>query len=144
MSREELSVLVYEQRRILDLIEALYNELVTLERSLMENRNALEILNKYKSDIDASIHDTLLPIGGGVYLPVSISRPDRIVVSVGARIYLEKDLDSAIEHVNRSIANLEKVIQDRNNLLNQLRNRYEEISTRIAELQFKMQKASER
>lgn len=144
MSREELSVLVYEQRRILDLIEALYNELATLERSLMENRNALDILNKYKSDLDASEHDTLLPIGGGVYLPVSISRPAKIIVSVGAGIYLERDLDSAIEYVNKSIENLQKVIQERTSLLNQLRNRYEEIAARVAEIQFKMQKSSER
>lgn len=144
MSREELSVLVYEQRRILELIEALYNELANLERSSMENRSALDILNKYKSDVEASEHFTLLPIGGGVYLPVSISRPVKIIVGVGAGIYLEKSLDSAIELVNKNINSLQKVIQDRSNLLNQLRNRYEEIAARVAEIQFKMQKSSQR
>ncbi len=139
VSSEEVAVLVYEQRRILDLMEALYNELAGLERSLLENRNALEILNKYRSDAEVAGHETLLPIGGGVYLPVSISRPDKIIVGVGAGIYLEKDLDSAIELVNKSIDNLRKVIQDRTNLLTQLRNRYEEITARLAEIQFKMQ-----
>jgi len=144
LSREELAVLVYEQRRILDLIEALYNELATLERSLMENRNALDILRKYKSDAEASEHETLLPIGGGVYLPVVITRPSKIVVSVGAGIYMEKDLDAALEYINKSIENLQKLMQDRTNLLNQLRNRYEEITAKVTELQFKMQRSSER
>ncbi len=139
MSREELAVLVYEQRRILDIIEALYNELATLERSLIENRNALEILNKYKSDSNLKKHETLLPIGGGVYLPVSITRPDKIIVGVGAGVYLEKDLEAAIEHVNKGIQELQKVIQERTNLLNQMRNKYEEIASKIAEIQFKMQ-----
>jgi len=139
LSRDELAVLVYEQRRILDIIEALYNELATLERSLIENRNALEILNKYKSDSNLKKHETLLPIGGGVYLPVSITRPDKIIVGVGAGVYLEKDLKAAIEHVNKGIEELQKVIQERTNLLNQMRNKYEEIASKIAEIQFKMQ-----
>lgn len=141
MSMEEnLAGLVYEQRRIVELIETLYNEINVLQRSLVEHQNALEILNLYKVS-EKKKSETLLPIGGGVYLPVNITKPDRIIVGVGAGVFLEKSIEEAIHHINNSVGNLKKAVDDRVKSLEQLKSRYEEISAAIAELQFKLRES---
>ena len=136
--RENLAALVYEQRRIMELIEALYNEVNILERSLMEHQSALDILRMYR-EAEAKDFDTLLPVGGGVYLPVNVSKPDKVVVGVGAGVFLEKTIEDAIGHVEKSIENLKQAVENRLKTLNELRNKYEEVSAAIAELQFKLQ-----
>ena len=144
MSLEEnLAGLVYEQRKIVELTEALYNEVNTLQRSLAEHQNALEILNLYKVSKEKK-SETLLPIGGGVYLPVNITHPEKVIVGIGAGIFLEKSVEEAIQNVNNSMDNIKKAVDDRVKSLEQLKNRYEEISAAIAEVQFKMRKAGKK
>lgn len=144
MSLEEnLAGLVYEQRKIMELIEALYNEVNVLQRSLMEHQNALEILELYKVSKEKR-SETLLPVGGGVYLPVKITHPEKVVVGVGANVFLEKSVEEAIQYVNTSMGNIKKAVDDRVKSLEQLKNRYEEISAAIAELQFKMKEAGKK
>ena len=136
--RENLAGLVYEQRRIVELIETLYNEINVLERSLMEHQSALDILKMYR-EAELKDFETLLPVGGGVYLPVNISKPDKVVVGVGAGVFLEKSIEDAIGHIEKSMENLKQAVENRVKTLNQLKNRYEEVSAAIAELQFKLQ-----
>ena len=144
MSLEEnLAGLVYEQRQIMNLMEALYNEINVLQRSLIEHQNALEILKMYKSTKQER-SETLLPVGGAVYLPVNITHPNKVIVGVGANVFLEKSIEEAIQHVNSSMDNIKKAVDERVKTLEDLKNKYEEISAAIAELQFKMQKTNKK
>jgi prefoldin alpha subunit len=122
----------------LELIEVLYNEINILQSSINEHQSALDVLQYYKSAEDDR-QDTLLPIGGGVYLPVVISKPENVIVNVGAGVFLEKSVDEAIDRVRQSMDNLRRAMDERLKTLQQLKNRYEELSTQIAELQFKLQ-----
>ena len=140
---ENLASLVYEQRRIMELVEVLYNEVNVLQRSLVEHQNALEILQLYKTSKEKK-SETLLPIGGAVYLPVNITHPNKVIVGVGASIFLEKSVEEAIQHVSESMDNIKKAVEDRVKSLEDLKNKYEEISAAIAELQFKMRESSKK
>ncbi len=138
----ELAALIYEQRRILDLIEALYNEINLLQRALVESSGAMDVLKMYRESSESSFQ-TMLPIGGSVYLPVTISKPKTIVVGVGAGVFIESSIEDAINYLQRNIDNLNKAINERNRLLEQLRNRYNEITARITELQFVLSERKE-
>ena len=127
----------------MELVEVLYNEVNVLQRSLVEHQNALEILKLYKSS-EQKESETLLPIGGAVYLPVNITRPNKVIVGVGANIFLEKSVEEAIQRVSESMNNIKKAVEDRVKSLEDLKNKYEEISAAIAELQFKMQEANKK
>lgn len=140
MSEADLAALIIEQRRIIELMETIYSEINTLESALREHQNALEILNKYKMDIEQKDYDSLLPIGGGIYLPVNITKPQKMIVRVGAGVFLEKSVDETISYINKSIEKIRRLIDERISTLNQLKNRYEEISSIIAEIQFKLKK----
>lgn len=134
---ENLAGLVYEQRKLMELIEALYNEINVFQRSLVEHQNARDILNFYKRS-ESKESETLLPVGGGVYLPVNITTPNKVIVGVGAGVFLEKTVEEAVQYVDSSINNLKQALDDRAKSLEELKNKYEEISAAIAELQFKL------
>jgi prefoldin alpha subunit len=136
---KNLANLVYEQRRIVELIESLYNEINVLERSLLEHQGALEILKMYKESGEKSF-DTLLPIGGNIYIPVNVSKPAKIVVGVGGGVFLERPVEDAITYIEEAMKNLRMAVDNRVQTLDQLKNRYEEVSAAITELQFKLQK----
>jgi len=115
---EKISNLIVEQRNITRIMESLYNEVVTLQSSLEDRRNALRFLEKYGS-LDEDM-DVLFPVGGGLYLRATIQPRSRIFRSVGA-------------------GDLEKALEERNELLDKYRARYDEITAELSELYFKLQ-----
>ncbi|MEM0056963.1 MAG: prefoldin subunit alpha [Candidatus Geothermarchaeota archaeon] len=140
---ENLAILLYEQRRLVEMMESLYAEISILQRSLLEYNSALEILNMYKSCEKGREFDTLLPIGGQVYLPVKMSVPNAILVGIGIGIFVKKSIESSINYLMESIKEITNALNERINVLNQLKNKYEEITSAIIELQFKLRERRE-
>lgn len=135
---ENLAILLYEQRRLVEIMESLYAEISILQRSLLEHNNALEILNMYKSCEEGREFDTLLPIGGQVYLPVKMSKPNATLVGIGVGIFVKRSIESSINYLLESIKDITDALNERMDMLNQLKNKYEEITSAIVELQFKL------
>ncbi len=138
MSLEErISSLIVEQRNITRIMESLYNEVVTLQTSLEDRRNALRFLEKYGS-VEEDM-DVLFPVGGGLYLRAVIQPKSKIFRSVGAGVYLTDDVSKVIDVLKKNIEDLEKALEERNELLERYRARYDEITAELSELYFKLQ-----
>lgn len=132
---KEMTQLLLEQRRILQEIESVYSEVVILERAIVERQMAMSALNVYKS-VNVG-KDSLVPIGGNVYLPSQLIPGQKALIGVGANIYLSKDVDEAISYVQRSLDNLNEIYKKRLEFLDQLRRRYNELAAVIAELRMR-------
>ncbi len=135
---KELARLIIEQRRLLQDIEAIYSEIVLLERTIMERQAALASLREYKDSKEE--REVLVPLGGNVYLPSKIVPGKNALVGVGANIYITKPVDEAIGYIDKAINQLNQIYRNRVSLLNQLRRRYDELTALISEMQLRAQK----
>jgi len=96
----------------------------------------LEGLEKEKTDAPLFV-----PIGGGSYIEAKLGSEDKIVVSIGAGVAVERTLKEAKDTVSSRIAELEKT---RNTLEQQLRQVIDKIQDNRAQLQELSGKLSER
>jgi len=95
----------------------------------------LEGLEKEKTDAPLFV-----PIGGGSYIEAKLGSEDKVVVSIGAGVAIERTLKEAKDTVTNRIAELEKT---RTTLEQQLRQVIEKIQDNRAQLQEMSAKLSE-
>jgi prefoldin alpha subunit len=95
----------------------------------------LEGLEKEKKDAPLFV-----PIGGGSYIEAKLGSEDKVVVSIGAGVAIERTLKEAKDTVTSRIAELEKT---RTTLEQQLRQVIEKIQDNRAQLQEMSAKLSE-
>lgn len=95
----------------------------------------LEGLEKEKMDAPLFV-----PIGGGSYIEAKLGSEDKVVVSIGAGVAIERTLKEAKDTVGSRIAELEKT---RTTLEQQLRQVIEKIQDNRAQLQEMSAKLSE-
>jgi prefoldin alpha subunit len=104
---EALNSLLVEVR----VLENTYNELSSrqnmLERALLENRAALETLNGLG---DKPADEVLTQIGGGALLRSPPPSTDRVLVSVGANVVVEKPKAEAVAILEGRSRDVEKSI----------------------------------
>ncbi|RLE80690.1 MAG: prefoldin subunit alpha [Thermoprotei archaeon] len=89
----------------LKLLETLYNELTT-------TISVVEEIGKMDSE-----RDTLVPIGSSVYVFARIKEVDKVLLGVGANVFLEKKPEEAVEHL---MVRRNEVVKELGNLRNQL------------------------
>ena len=95
---------IYEQQRAFEqLLLRLASEEQKIRIAMMEAAAAIEAIRAVK-DGDCQ---TILQIGHGAMFKANISSSDRIPVSVGAGVVLEKSHDSAINYLESRIKELE-------------------------------------
>lgn len=77
-------------------LESYYNDVISriqaASAGLSDFRAALQALDVLMQN---QKNDLLLPIGGGLLLPVSDVEAKRLILSIGAGVAVEKDLESA-------------------------------------------------
>jgi prefoldin alpha subunit len=104
---ETVSALVVEIR----VLESTYNELTTrqslLERALVENRAALDALNGLG---DTPPQEVLMQIGGGAMLRSPPPSTDRVFVTVGANVVIEKPRAEAVAILESRSREVEKTV----------------------------------
>jgi prefoldin alpha subunit len=92
-------------------LESTYNELTNrqslLERALLESRAALDSI---KGLTGAAQSEILLPIGGGALLRAEPPSADRVLVSVGSNVVVEKPKEEAVAMLEERSRDLEKTI----------------------------------
>lgn len=96
---------IYEQQRAFEqLLLRLAGEEQKIRIAMVEAAAAIEAIRTVKDGGDCQ---TILQIGHGAMLKANISSSDRIPVSVGAGVVLEKSHDSAINYLESRIKELE-------------------------------------
>lgn len=130
-NEEKLQSLIAELR----LLEAYLNEVNArqslLVRILTESRAALEALNALPIDKEAEV---LTPIGGGLFIHMRVQSVQRLVVSVGAGVTLEKSREEAKKMIEERIDELQKAISNLEEQKNGLVNRINAIKGTINQM----------
>jgi prefoldin alpha subunit len=105
--QEQFNQLVAEVR----LLEAYYQEITgrqqTVSAALLDTRSALEALDILSK---SQKNELLVPVGAGTLIFASSEALDRIIVSVGAGVAIEKNLESAKTFLQARRQELEKAI----------------------------------
>lgn len=125
ISKEEVNNLLYMAQQLeqeaskyqqqIDLLNGYYNDLTSAEQTLKELK------------LCASDHSVLVPIGGGCFIYAKVPTTDSVIVSVGARIHVEKTTQDAID----SVIKKKEVIQ---NQITQIKASYNEVIDRLQKI----------
>ena len=104
---ERVNALVVETR----ILEGTYNELTSrqnlLERALIENRAALDALKGLDENPSKEV---LTQIGGGAMLRSTPPSTDKVLVSIGASVVIEKPKDEAVAVLEGRTREIEKTL----------------------------------
>ena len=119
---EKVNSLVVEIR----VLEGTFNELSArqnmLERALMENRAALDAISALS---EAKTNEILTQIGGGAMLRSTPPSTDKILVSVGASVVIEKTRDEAVALLQGRTKDVEASMMSIQSQRNQIAERLE-------------------
>jgi len=106
-TEETVNALVVEVR----VLESTYNELTSrqnlLERALLESRAALDSIKGLDGQPATEV---LTQIGGGAMLRSQPPSTDRVLVSVGSNVVIEKPKDEAVAMLEERSRDVEKTI----------------------------------
>jgi prefoldin alpha subunit len=103
---EELRQLAVEQRLLeqtADAVQSRINMVNAVVTDLTYASAALDALEKEKEN-----SELLVPIGGGSYVKAKLGTPDKVIVSVGAGVSIEKTVQEAKETVKKRLEDLGK------------------------------------
>jgi prefoldin alpha subunit len=104
---EAVNALVVEIR----VLESTYNELTArqnlLERALLESRAALDSISGLAGQPPSEV---LTQIGGGAMLRSLPPSTDKVLVSIGSSVVIEKDKDEAVAMLEGRSRDMEKTI----------------------------------
>lgn len=104
---EAVNSLVVEIR----VLESTYNELTSrqnlLERALLESRAALDSIKGLSSSPSSEV---LTQIGGGAMLRSEPPSTDKVLISIGSNVVLEKTKDEAVALLEERSRDVEKTI----------------------------------
>jgi prefoldin alpha subunit len=103
---EELRQLAVEQRLLEQTVDALQSRINMVNAVLTDltyANVALEALEKEKEN-----SELLVPIGGGSYVKAKLGTPDKVIISVGAGVSVEKTVQETKETVKKRLEDLGK------------------------------------
>ena len=135
-AEETVNALVVEIR----VLESTYNELTgrqnLLERALLEGRAALDSIKGLSDD---SHSEVLTQIGGGAMLRSQPPSTDRVLVSIGSNVVIEKSKDEAVALLEERSRDVEKtimsIIGQRNEIAERLNSDRELLNNLVARSQ---------
>ncbi len=126
MSAEEK---LYSLAAQLKMLEAYLNDLIaresTIIRFLQEARLVIDAIRGLSSSTGEI--DTLLPLGIGVYVHAKVNANDKLLVSIGSDIAIEKGKDDAINYIEGRVRELENALVTVNNQKQEIQMRIESI-----------------
>ena len=113
MSEEQAQRLI----QYLNDLESYYLDLNQKEKMIAHTlQEADKTVQSLKAMSDKPKSDALLPIGSGVYVPAKVSSDLKVIVSIGADITMERDMNSAINYLEAQIKEIEIEGQNTSNV----------------------------
>ncbi|ABR54686.1 prefoldin, alpha subunit [Methanococcus vannielii SB] len=89
---------VYNQQ-----VQKLQEELSNIDLMIMELVRAIESMESLKTS-----GEIMLPLGAGSFVKADVKNPEKIILSVGVDVLLEKDVEEVILDFKNSLDELEK------------------------------------
>ena len=128
MTQNELMTLQHYMKEYGQQAEIFVSQLEMLENGRMEAHAAIETLEAMLSADDGI---TLLQIGGGASVRAKVLEPDKILLSIGAEVVVERSNKDAVEFLKERIMEMEASQKKVAETLDHLRSQMNEINKRL-------------
>jgi prefoldin alpha subunit len=128
MNQNELMTLQHYLKEYGQQAEIFVGQLEMLENGRMEAFAAIETLEAMLSADDGIV---LLQIGGGASVRAKVLEPDKILMSLGAEVVVERSNKDAIEFLKERIMEMEASQKKVAETLDRLRSQMNEINKRL-------------
>ncbi len=128
MDQNELMTLQHYMKEYGQQAEIFVGQLEMLENGRMEAFAAIETLEAMVAADDGIV---LLQIGGGASVRVKVLEPDKILLSIGAEVVVERSNKDAIEFLKERIMEMEASQKKVTETLDRLRSQMNEINKRL-------------
>ncbi|WP_305064210.1 prefoldin subunit alpha [Methanococcoides sp.] len=129
MSEQDARNLAAQHRELQQNAESVNQQLGMVQMSIEDCSRAILTLEELKSASGAI--NTMIPLGAGALIHANIADVDKIVVSVGAGISVEKTPAEAIETLTQRKEELGKVVERLNGTLTQIGQRLASIESTV-------------
>jgi prefoldin alpha subunit len=128
MDQRELMTLQHYLKEYGQQAEIFVGQLDMLENGRMEALAAIEALEAMLESEDATV---LLQIGGGASVRAKVIEPDKILLSIGAEVVVERSNKDAAEYLKERIIEMEASQKRVAETLNHLQSQMNEINKRL-------------
>lgn len=128
MDQRELMTLQHYLKEYGQQAEIFVGQLDMLENGRMEALAAIEALEAMIVNEDAVV---LLQIGGGASVRAKVLEPDKVLVSIGAEVVVERSNKDAVEYLKERLIEMEASQKKVAETLNHLRSQMNEINKRL-------------
>lgn len=109
MSEEQAQQLLYQMQ----VLESYAASLDQKEAAILNFlREAIASIDSIRGIMQNPQADSLVPVGLGTYIKANLTANSKILIDVGAGITIEKDYDSAINHLESRIKELQVALND--------------------------------
>jgi prefoldin alpha subunit len=109
MSEEQAQQLLYQMQILESFAANLDQKEAAIMNFLREAIASIDSIRGIKQNPQA---DSLIPVGLGTYIKANIAGDPKILIDIGAGIVLEKDHDSAINHLEARIKELQVALNE--------------------------------
>ena len=128
MTQNELMTLQHYMKEYGQQAEIFVSQLEMLENGRMEAHAAIETLDAMVSADDGIV---LLQIGGGASVRAKVLEPDKILLSIGAEVVVERSNKEAVGFLKERIMEMEASQKKVAETLDRLRSQMNEINKRL-------------
>jgi prefoldin alpha subunit len=128
MDQRELMTLQHYLKEYGQQAEIFVGQLDMLENGRMEALAAIEALEAMRESEDGVV---LLQIGGGASVRAKVLEPDKILLSIGAEVVVERSNKDAVEYIKERIIEMEASQKRVAETLNHLQSQMNEINKRL-------------
>jgi len=128
MDQRELMTLQHYLKEYGQQAEIFVSQLDMLENGRMEALAAIEALEAMRESEDATV---LLQIGGGASVRAKVLEPDKILLSIGAEVIVERSNKDAVEYLKERLIEMEASHKRVAETLNHLQSQMNEINKRL-------------
>ncbi len=126
LSDEDIQKLSSQFQQLQYQAEALSQQLNMVSASLADTEKALNTIAGFEGVEDE--HEILIPIGMGTNIMAKMSKPDTVIMEIGAGISMEKDMDNAKKSLGIRKEELTKFHQT-------IQNNQDQIATKMHEIE---------
>jgi prefoldin alpha subunit len=128
MDQRELMTLQHYLKEYGQQAEIFVSQLEILENGRMEALAAIEALEAMIVTDDAIV---LFQIGGGASVRAKVLEPDKVLLSIGAEVVVERSNKDAVEYLKERLIEMEASQKKVVDTLNHLRSQMNEINKRL-------------
>jgi len=128
MDQRELMTLQHYLKEYGQQSEVFVQQLELLENGRMEALAAIEALEGMQATEDGTV---LLQIGGGVSVRAKLVEPEKVLISIGAEVVVERSNKDAIEYLRERIIEMEASQKKVSETLEKLQAQMTEINRRL-------------